>query len=275
MSQNNSEFEVSHISGWVALPFVIIVPILVLFVTFFIAPLSLFLFVFLTKGFFILKPNEGIITTLFGKYNGSYAENGFFWMNPFASKQKISLKIHNYNSPKLKVNDRSGNPIEIGAVITFRVTDTYSAIFNVENYGTYIENQSEGVLRKITSLYPYDSDKEDSLKKNIEEISEVMQTALQKSFDAAGITVIDAKISHLAYAPEIAQVMLRRQQAEAVVAARQKIVEGAVLMVEEAIQQLENKKIAEFNNSDKVALVKNLMTVLVSENDTNQVITMN
>lgn len=267
------EKELSVINGWLII-FCMLSTLI--FSVFFLSekiviPLIILNFL-LSKGFFILHPNESLVAQFFGEYVGSASNVGFFWMNPLNNSDRISLKIDNHNTEKIKVNDKSGNPIEISVVITWKVDDTAKAMFGVENYKSFLNIQSEAAIRKIASLYSYDSDVEHSLRKNIDEVSKSLKDCVQKFAAIAGITILDAKISNLSYSSEIAQSMLRRQQAEAVVLARKKIVEGAVLMVDEAIHSLEEKELAEFDNEAKVQLITNLMTVLVSENETNQVI---
>ena len=227
-------------------------------------------------GYFILQPNEGTVSTFFGKYSGSFKEDGFYWTNPLYSKNKISLKISNYNSAILKVNDKRGNPIEIGSVISWYVAETAQALFTVEDYHQFLVNQSESAIREVATSYAYDHIKEEdgemTLRGNLVDISRILQKSIQEHVKKAGIVVSEAKIVHLAYAQEIAQAMLRRQQAEAVVAARQRIVEGAVTMTESAINQLKEHNILEMTQQTKEALVINMMTVLVGEGDAQPMI---
>lgn len=225
-------------------------------------------------GFFIVQPNEARVLVLFGKYIGSVRESGFFFTNPFASKKHISLRIHNFNSERIKVNDLDGNPIEIGAVVVYKVVDSARAMFDVENYEQFVAIQSETAIRALASEYPYDSHDDDksSLRGNPQEIAEALQKQVQSRLEVAGVDIIEARISHLAYAQEIAQAMLRRQQAQAIIAARKKIVEGAVGMVQDALRLLDEQKIVTLDDDKKATMVNNLMVALVSDNDAQPVI---
>ena len=224
---------------------------------------------FLTfNGFMIIQPNESRVLVFFGKYLGTVRESGFWWVNPFTTKKKVSLRIHNFNSDKIKVNDLHGNPIEIAAVIVWRVIDSARAIFDVQNYEQFIAIQSETAIRGIVSQYGYDSSTETdkmSLVGNQNEIADELKKHTQARLDIAGIEIVETRISYLAYAPEIAQAMLRRQQAQAVVAARTKIVEGAVGMVELALKSLSENHIVDLDNEKKATMVNNLLVALVSE----------
>jgi regulator of protease activity HflC (stomatin/prohibitin superfamily) len=225
-------------------------------------------FIFFCFGFFMLTPNQACVLNLFGTYKGTVKASGFKWVNPFYTKRKISLRSRNLNGEKLKVNDKIGNPIEIAAVIVWKVADTYRASFDVENYDSYVKIQSESAVRHLANLYPYDfseSDDKFTLRGNTEEVAEALKIELQERFSKAGICVEEARISHLAYAPEIASAMLQRQQASAVIAARQKIVEGAVGMVEMAIEKLNEKGVVNLDEERKAAMVCNLMVVLCAE----------
>lgn len=219
------------------------------------------------KGLFIVSPNEGKILTFFGKYTGTVREAGFWFANPFASKERISLKVSNFQSPQLKVNDAHGNPIEIACIVVWRVTDTAKAAFDVENYGTFVHIQAETALRHLASHYPYEphDSGEISLRGSPEKVGETLQEEVQQRVKIAGIEIIEAQLSHLAYAPEIAQAMLRRQQAAAVIGARQMIVEGAVSMVEMALKKLEADDVVKLDERNKSIMVNNLMIALVSE----------
>ena len=230
--------------------------------------------VFLAKGFVILPPNIGAVCTFFGRYAGSLRESGFFWTNPFFQRQRISLRVHNLNTPTLKVNDRAGNPIEVGAVVVWRVLDTARAAFDVEDYETYVAIQSESAVRVVASARWYDGDEHgrNSLRADLDAVAGALADTIQEHVALAGIEIVEARIAHLAYAPEIANAMLRRQQAEAVVAARSHIVEGAVSMVRLAIDQLEREGVVKLAEADRVHLVGNLLTVLVSDNETHPVI---
>ncbi|MFD0894798.1 SPFH domain-containing protein [Luteolibacter ambystomatis] len=219
------------------------------------------------KGLFIVSPNEGKVLTFFGKYTGTVREPGFWFANPFASKSSISLKVSNFQSPQLKVNDAHGNPIEIACVIVWRVVDTAKAFFDVENYQAFINIQCETALRHLASHFPYEPHQagELSLRGSPEQVGTTMQKELQDRVGAAGIEIMEAQLSHLAYSPEIAQAMLRRQQAAAVIAARQLIVDGAVGMVEVALRKLESDGIVNLDQAQKAVMVNNLMISLVSE----------
>ncbi len=228
----------------------------------------------LTKGFFTLQPNEASVLLLFGNYRGTERHAGFHWTNPFYTKRKVSLRSHNLNSEKLKVNDKRGNPIEIGAVVVWRVRDTAQALFDVENYTSYVTIQSESALRHLASSYSYDhgEDNEVNLRSGGEEVAQALQTELQERLGKAGVLVEEARIAHLAYAPEIAQAMLRRQQAEAVIAARTKIVQGAVSMVEMALNELASKQVVNLDDERRASMVSNLLVVLCGETEASPVI---
>ncbi len=229
--------------------------------------------IILLSGFVVVQPNESKVLILFGKYIGTVRDSGFWWVNPFTVKKNVSLRIRNFNSDKIKVNDLRGNPIEIAAVIVWKVTDTSRAVFDVENYEEFVAIQSETAIRSLTSEYPYDGEEDKaSLRGSPQEIAENLQKQVQSRLDIAGVDVIEARISHLAYAQEIAQAMLRRQQAEAIVAARQKIVEGAVGMVESALTALGQQNIVQLDEEKKATMVNNLMVALVSERETQPVI---
>ena len=219
------------------------------------------------KGLFIVAPNEARVLTFFGKYIGTVRENGFWFANPLARKQTISLKVNNFQSQQLKVNDAQGNPIEIGAVIVWRVTDTAKALFEVENYSAFVHIQCETALRHLASHYPYEphTPEEIALRSHQAEVATKLRAEVQERVALAGVEIIETQLSHLAYSPEIAQAMLRRQQAQAVIAARQMIVDGAVGMVEMALRKLEADGVVQFDEQGKAALVNNLMVTLVSE----------
>jgi len=241
------------------------------------AVVALILAVLTTKGFVVLQPNESCVLTLFGRYNGALKSNGFWWVNPFNTKRKVSLRFHNLNGEKLKVNDKAGNPIEIAAVIVWKVEDTFAACFQVENYADYVTTQSESALRHLASAYPYDSWEEGdehavSLRGNIDVVSGALEKELQERLNKAGVRVVEARLSHLAYAPEIAGAMLQRQQASAIIAARQKIVEGAVGMVQMALAKLSAEKILELDEEKKATMVSNLLVVLCGEKEAHPII---
>lgn len=226
--------------------------------------LALVVWVVLMFGFFTLQPNVGAVLILFGKYKGTVHTSGFHWANPLLEKKKVSLRAHNLNGEKLKVNDLRGNPIEIAVVVVWRVTDTAKAVFDVEDFQDYVNVQSEAALRHLAMAYSYDTFEGDtiSLRGSVDEVSERLQSEVQERVARAGVLVEEARISHLAYAPEIAGAMLQRQQAEAVVAARTRIVDGAVGMVEMALEKLEEHKTIELDDERKAAMVSNLLVVL-------------
>jgi regulator of protease activity HflC (stomatin/prohibitin superfamily) len=218
-------------------------------------------------GFFTLQPNMSAVLTLFGRYKGTSRREGFSWANPLFRKKKLSLRAHNLNSERIKVNDVEGNPIEIAAVVVWRVIDTAKASFDVQDYKEYVEIQTDAALRNLAMAYPYDSNDETvlSLRGDIEDVTEKLQAHVQDRAAKAGVIVDEARIAHLAYAPEIAGAMLQRQQAGAVVAARTRIVDGAVGMVEMALTQLSDKGIVHLDDERKAAMVSNLMVVLCSD----------
>lgn len=227
-------------------------------------------------GLTIVNPNESVVAVLFGSYSGTVKANGFFWMNPFYVKKKISLRARNNDSQPIKVNDKLGNPIMIGIVLVWKVEDTFKAAFEVDNYELFVKIQSESAIRKLAGMYPYDTFDDDhtelSLRSGGDEINHQLERELSERLAIAGIQVIEARISNLAYSQEIAQAMLQRQQATAVVAARTKIVEGAVGMVELALERLSQKQVIELDEERKAAMVSNLMVVLCSERSANPVI---
>lgn len=229
-----------------------------------------------TCGFFILQPNQAAALVLFGDYKGTVKKPGWHWANPFLTKKRISLRSRNLNGEKLKVNDEMGNPIEIAAVIVWKVDNTVQALFDVENYSDYVKTQSESALRHLAGLYPYDITDDDtqqlSLRGSSNEVSEALKSELQERLSKAGVVVEEARLSHLAYAPEIAAAMLQRQQAAAIIAARQKIVEGAVGMVHMAINKLSENEIVQLDEERKAAMVSNLLVVLCGERAAQPVI---
>jgi regulator of protease activity HflC (stomatin/prohibitin superfamily) len=229
---------------------------------------------FLYAGLFLVNPNEAKVLQLFGKYMGTVHEPGLRWANPFFSKVKVSRRVRNFETGKLKVNDNRGNPIEMAAVVVWKVVDTAEACFEVDDYVNYVHVQSEAAARALATEYPYDAheDDETSLVGNVAEISERLKHQNQERLAKAGIEIIETRISHLAYAPEIANAMLRRQQASAVIAARRKIVEGAVGMVENALELLAAKNVIELDEERKAAMVSNLLVVLCSETSTQPVV---
>ena len=225
-------------------------------------------------GFFTLQPNEAAVIILFGEYKGTVKIAGWHWANPFYTKKKISLRQRNLNGEKIKVNDEMGNPVEIATVIVWKVSNTAEALFDVENYNRYVETQSESALRHLAGLYPYDTNDERqlSLRGSTDEVSEALKAELQIRLSKAGVIVEESRLSHLAYAPEIAAAMLQRQQASAIIAARQKIVEGAVGMVEMALKMLNENGIVELDEERKAAMVSNLLVVLCGERSAQPII---
>lgn len=220
-------------------------------------------------GLFVVNPNESAVVTFFGKYVGTVVENGFFFMNPFTQKKNVSLRARNLNGEPIKVNDLMGNPIMIGVVLVWRVKDTFKASFEVDDYSRFVDIQSEAAIRNLAGAYPYDNledeDASITLRNGGEEVNDLLEKSLAERLAIAGIEVMEARISYLAYAPEIASAMLQRQQATAMVAARHKIVEGAVGMVQMALEQLSEKEIIELDEEKKAAMVSNLMVVLTSD----------
>ncbi len=279
-----NEYKRSAASGWGMLGMVLF--LWVFFIAMFIlgaaaAPILFILVIpgliatiILSCGFFMLQPNEAAVLLLFGEYKGTVRAEGLFWANPFYSKIKISLRVRTLNMEKLKVNDQRGNPIEIAAVVVWRVDNTAQATFDVNNYNEYVSTQSETALRHLASGYPYDAtaDHELSLRGSMDEVSQALRKELQERLAKAGVLVDEARLSHLAYAPEIASAMLRRQQAEAVVAARTRIVEGAVGMVEMALEHLEQKKTIVLDDERKAAMVSNLLVVLCGDHNAQPVV---
>ena len=239
-----------------------------------IAMAAVMLTSFLMSGLFIVHPNEAKALTLWGTYKGTVRSDGFWWANPFFTKQAISLRVRNFETTKLKVNDNHSNPIEIAAIVVWKVVDSAEALFEVEDYLRYVEVQSESALRAVAVQYPYDSHKDGelSLSQHTTEVSGTLEKALVDRLKKAGVEVIEARISHLAYAQEIAAAMLQRQQASAIIAARQKIVEGAVGMVEMALELLSQKRIVTLDEERKAAMVSNLLVVLCSERSTQPVV---
>lgn len=227
---------------------------------------TLLLGLLVSGGFFVVNPNEAALLLLFGKYRGTVKDDGFHWTNPFITRQKISLRARTLNGQKIKVNDKMGNPIEIASVVVWQVQNTSQAKFDVDNYIDYVNTQSETALRHLASSYPYDAGEDEmSLRGATDEINVHLQKELQERLARAGVEVLEARLSHLAYAPEIAGAMLQRQQATAVIAARKKIVEGAVGMVEDALRALNQGEIVHLDEERKAAMVSNLLVVLCSE----------
>ena len=225
-------------------------------------------------GLTVVNPNEARVVTLFGVYKGSLKRPGFWWVNPLTTRKLLSLRVRNFESGKLKVNDRDGNPIEIAAIVVWRIIDTFEAAFNVDDYEHFVHVQSESAVRVLATSYPYDSheDEQISLRHSVGEVADRLRQEIQERLAKAGIDVIEARISHLAYAPEIAGAMLRRQQASAVIAARQKIVEGAVGMVEMALTEISRKRVVDLDEERKATMVSNLLVVLCSERGVEPVV---
>jgi regulator of protease activity HflC (stomatin/prohibitin superfamily) len=236
----------------------------------------LLLFIFTILGFKVVNPNSSCVMVLFGAYKGTIRENGFFWVNPFYITRHLSLRARNFNGDPIKVNDKIGNPIKIGLVLVWRVSDTFKAVFDVDDFQHFVLVQSDAALRKLAGLYPYDNfedhDAVIALRSGGEEVNNELEKEIRERLQICGIEVIEARINYIAYAEEIANAMLRRQQATAVVAARFKIVEGAVSMVEMALEQLSVKKIVELDEEKKAAMVSNLMVVLCGDKDATPIV---
>ncbi len=231
----------------------------------------------LAPGFYMLQPNEGGILTLFGRYAGTDRSEGLRWANPLLMKRRISLRARNLNTPPLKVNDKRGNPVEIGAAVVWRVRDTAQAVFEVDDYEAFVRIQAEAAIRHLASMYAYDGGDdlhggEITLRSGLDEVAAALRGELNQRFEGAGVAVEDAKLTHLAYAPEIAQVMLRRQQAEAVVSARHKIVSGAVGMVEAALSALSERNVVQLDDERRAAMVSNLLVVLCADREAQPVV---
>ncbi len=231
--------------------------------------------IILMPGFFFLNPNSSVVLVLFGDYKGTAKESGFYWVNPLFMKKRISLRARNFDSEKIKVNDKVGNPIQIGVILVWQVKDTFKAAFEVDNYENFVRIQSDAAVRTLAGMYPYDNfdnENEMTLRSGHGEVNQALEETLRNRLDIAGIYVIEARIGYLAYAPEIAGAMLRRQQAAAVVAARFKIVEGAVSMVQMALDHLSKQNIINLDEERKAAMVSNLMVVLCGDKDVNPVV---
>jgi regulator of protease activity HflC (stomatin/prohibitin superfamily) len=272
-------------SGWTMLFFNILFTFVIIGIIIFAAvndipllmiPVAIFfiLNIIIFVGFFTIEPNEAMVLLLFGRYVGTEKTTGFKWCNPFYSKKKISLRARNFDGQKLKVNDKKGNPIEISAVVVWRVKDTAQALFDVENYVEYVQVQAESALRHMATSFAYDDTdgEEVTLRASQEEVSEALKKEIQERVLAAGVNVDEAKINHLAYAPEIAHAMLQRQQAEAIIAARTKIVEGAVSMVQMALDKLKDQNIVDLDEDKKATMVSNLLVVLCSDKSTQPIV---
>ncbi len=231
--------------------------------------------VVLMPGFFFLNPNSSVVLVLFGDYKGTVKQSGFFWVNPLFARKSISLRARNFDSEKIKVNDKVGNPIQIGVILVWQVKETFKAAFEVDNYENFVRIQSDAAVRTLAGMYPYDNfdnEAEMTLRSGHGEVNKALEETLRNRLDMAGIYVIEARIGYLAYAPEIAGAMLRRQQASAVVAARFKIVEGAVSMVQMALDHLKTQNIIELDEERKAAMVSNLMVVLCGDKDVSPIV---
>ncbi len=279
------EKEIKGLSGWLMLLVLIVFAIaqIAMLISVIESEEALFIVVrlvvlFITivcfAGLAVVNPNEAKVVQLFGRYKGSLKEQGLRWVNPLTSRRRVSLRVRNFESSKLKVNDHDGNPIEIAAVVVWRVVETAEAVFHVNDYENFVHVQSESAVRNLATSYPYDAHVEGqmSLRMSAGEISHKLRQEIQDRLSQAGVEVIEARISHLAYAPEIASAMLRRQQASAVIAARQKIVEGAVGMVEMALDLLNSKQVVQLDEERKAAMVSNLLVVLCSDRDAQPVV---
>ena len=229
-------------------------------------------------GFVMVQPNNSRVLLLFGKYVGTIKKNGFYWVNPFYTKKKISLRASNFDSERLKVNDKLGNPVMISTILVWRVTNTYKAAFDVDNFENFVRVQTDAAVRKLASMYPYDNFADEghvediTLRSSVNEVSEALEKEIEERLLIAGIEVLEARIGYLAYAQEIANAMLKRQQATAIVAARHKIVQGAVSMVEMAIEELNKKEVVDLDEERKAAMVSNLMVVLCGDKDASPIV---
>jgi regulator of protease activity HflC (stomatin/prohibitin superfamily) len=287
MRHNTTERELRSVDGYLAAAIGILL-IVAAVISFILAPgaggaagimlraLMPLLGVFILVGLYMLQPNEAAILTLFGRYVGTDRSEGLRWANPFYVKRKMSLRARNLNAPTLKVNDKRGNPVEISAVVVWRIDDTAQAVFNVDDFDNYVRVQAEAALRHLATQFAYDDGEDlapgETTLRSGQAAVLALKTELQERFDDAGVVVEDAKLSHLAYAPEIAQVMLRRQQAEAIISARTKIVHGAVSMVEAALKGLSEREIVTLDDERKAAMVSNLLVVLCSDKDTQPIV---
>lgn len=271
----NQEVEAKTSSGYLLLIVLLAAQIGCLLAAIFLAPILKVIAIIMGIavfvcwwGFYLVNPNQGKVLQLFGRYVGTDRATGLRWANPFYSKQAVSLRVRNFESGRLKVNDANGNPIEIAAIIVWRVVDTAEAVFEVDNYENYVTIQSESALRNLATSYPYEHDKEDerlSLRSDPNAIAKKLLTEVQDRLQKAGVEVMETRLSHLAYSPEIAQAMLQRQQASAVLSARRIIVQGAVGMVSDALEQLSELGVVELDNERKAAMVSNLLVVLCGD----------
>jgi len=256
----------------------ILIGIGILTLRIYIGAFLIFIAIIMSAGFVLVNPNSSRVLLLFGKYVGTIKENGLFWVNPLFSKKRISLRASNFDSERLKVNDKLGNPVMISTILVWRVTNTYKAAFDVDDYQNFVRVQTDAAVRKLASMYPYDNfadeglDEDITLRSSLNEVSEALEKEVQERLSMAGIEVLEARIGYLAYAQEIANAMLKRQQATAIVAARHKIVEGAVSMVEMALEELSKKEMVQLDEERKAAMVSNLMVVLCSDKDVSPVV---
>ncbi len=267
------------VSGYGMLLVLVVVIAVTIFLGYIKTPLiivSSLLIPLILRGFFYINPNSSVVLVLFGDYKGTVKDNGFFWTNPFYARKTISLRARNFDSERVKVNDKVGNPILIGVILVWQVKDTFKAAFEVDNYENFVRIQSDAAVRKLAGSYPYDNfedhQNEVTLRSGLKEVNEALEQQLSDRLDIAGIHVIEARIGYLAYASEIASAMLKRQQATAIVSARHKIVEGAVGMVEMALADLSKRNVVEFDEERKAAMVSNLMVVLCSDKDATPVV---
>ncbi|WP_298930718.1 SPFH domain-containing protein [uncultured Allomuricauda sp.] len=240
--------------------------------------ICIFIGLVMAFGLVLVNPNNSRVLVLFGKYVGTIKKNGLHWVNPLYSKRRVSLRASNFDSERLKVNDKLGNPVMISTILVWRVTDTYKAAFDVDDYKNFVRVQTDAAVRKLASMYPYDNfadegiEEDITLRSSLNEVSEALEKEVQERLGMAGIEVLEARIGYLAYAQEIANAMLKRQQATAIVAARHKIVEGAVSMVEMALEELSKKQIVDLDEERKAAMVSNLMVVLCSDKDASPIV---
>ncbi len=275
-----TEKSITPLSGYVAILVLLITLVLSLYGLGSNNPVlglpCLLLFVFTAKGLLVISPNSSKVFLLFGEYKGSIKQNGLFWINPFYSRITLSLRARNFESEKIKVNDKMGNPILISVILVWKVKDTFKSTFEVDNYEKFIRIQTDSAVRKLAGSFPYDHFEDEkatvTLSTNFDDVNKALEREVTERLEIAGIEVIESRIGYLAYAPEIAHSMLRRQQASAVVAARHKIVEGAVGMVESALKLLADKEIIQFDEDRKAAMVSNLMVVLCGDSETKPVI---
>ena len=274
-----SEKQKTPISGYIILVALFVLVAVTIFLLINNSTLFALLFapiMMILPGFIIVNPNQSKVLTLFGEYIGTVRKNGFFWVNPFFSKKAVSLRARNFDSERVKVNDKLGNPVLISVILVWRVRETFKAAFDVDDYEYFVRVQTDSAVRELAASYPYDTfddeEKEKSLRSDFEDVNGQLEAMLSNRLEIAGIEVLEARIGYLAYAPEIANSMLKRQQATAIVAARYKIVEGAVGMVEHALEELSKKNIIELDEHKKAAMVSNLMVVLCGDKDASPVL---